>query len=149
MSASNSSFGFDATPGAFDMTLLAAAGEKVEFHEPSWLAVIVAGTLAIVGEMYVLVSARAMYLAPDALSQLNMVGPAVGVGMPLLIAANLVYSWSIEGFVLGHWIRAIVAIFALLVMSAVGSYAMGRALHASHWDHTVPLSGGQRPKEPR
>ncbi|MGV0408792.1 Na+/H+ antiporter subunit G [Corynebacterium resistens] len=149
MSGAAFSFGLDAAPSTFDISFLASAGEKVEFHEPSWLAVIVAGTLAIVGAIYVLVSARAMYLAPDALSQLNMVGPAVGVGIPLLIAANLVYSWSIEGFVLGYWIRGIVAIFALLVMSAVGSYAMGRALHATHWDHTVPLSGGQRPKEPR
>ncbi|WP_426707737.1 Na+/H+ antiporter subunit G [Corynebacterium auriscanis] len=149
MSAVSFPFHVDATSSTYNVAFLAAAGEKVEFHEPSWLAVIVAGALAIIGAIYVLVSARAMYLAPDALSQLNMVGPAVGVGMPLLIAANLVYSWSIEGFVLGHWIRAILAIFALLIMSAVGSYAMGRALHATHWDHTVPLSGGQRPKEPR
>lgn len=138
-----------ATAGNIDFSLWAAASEQVEFHEPSWLAVIVAGTLAIIGSIYVLVSARAMFLAPDALSQLNMVGPAVGVGLPLLIASNLVYSWSTEGFVMGHWVRGIVAIFALLVMSAIGSYAMGRALHATHWDHTVPLSGGQRPKEPR
>ncbi|CAM2774152.1 Na+/H+ antiporter subunit G [Corynebacterium jeikeium] len=130
-------------------TVLAAAGEMVEFSEPGWLGAITAGVLAILGAIFIFVSARAMYLAPDALSQVNMVGPAVGVGLPLLISANLVYSWSTEGFVLGELIRAIVAIVALLVIGAVGSYVMGRALHATHWDHTVPLSGGQRAKEPK
>lgn len=130
-------------------TILAAAGEMVEFSEPGWLGAITAGVLAILGAIFIFVSARAMYLAPDALSQVNMVGPAVGVGLPLLISANLVYSWSTEGFVLGELIRAIVAITALLVVGAVGSYVMGRALHATHWDHTVPLSGGQRAKEPK
>jgi multicomponent Na+:H+ antiporter subunit G len=24
---------------------------------------------------------------------------------------------------------------------------VGRALHATHWDHTVPLSGGEREPE--
>ncbi|CAI38173.1 monovalent cation/H+ antiporter subunit G [Corynebacterium jeikeium] len=130
-------------------TILAAAGEMVEFSEPGWLGAITAGVLAILGAIFIFVSARAMYLAPDALSQVNMVGPAVGVGLPLLISANLVYSWSTEGFVLGELIRAIVAITALLVIGAVGSYVMGRALHATHWDHTVPLSGGQKAKEPK
>lgn len=130
-------------------TILAAAGEMVEFSEPGWLGAITAGVLAILGAIFIFVSARAMYLAPDALSQVNMVGPAVGVGLPLLISANLVYSWSTEGFVLGELIRAIVAITALLVIGAVGSYVIGRALHATHWDHTVPLSGGQKAKEPK
>ncbi|MGV0384044.1 Na+/H+ antiporter subunit G [Corynebacterium sp. 22_2729] len=130
-------------------TLLAAAGDMVEFNEPGWLGAITAGVLAILGSIFIFVSARAMYLAPDALSQVNMVGPAVGVGLPLLICSNLVYSWSTEGFILGELIRAIVAITALLVVGAVGSYVMGRALHATHWDHTVPLSGGQKAKEPK
>ena len=130
-------------------TILAAAGEMVEFSEPGWLGAITAGVLAILGAIFIFVSARAMYLAPDAISQVNMGGPAVGVGLPLLISANLVYSWSTEGFVLGELIRAIVAITALLVIGAVGSYVMGRALHATHWDHTVPLSGGQKAKEPK
>lgn len=130
-------------------TLLAAAGDMVEFSEPGWIGAITAGVLAILGSIFIFVSARAMYLAPDALSQVNMVGPAVGVGLPLLICSNLVYSWSTEGFILGELIRAIVAITALLVVGAVGSYVMGRALHATHWDHTVPLSGGQKAKEPK
>ncbi|WP_296215643.1 Na+/H+ antiporter subunit G [Corynebacterium sp. YSMAA1_1_F7] len=130
-------------------TVLAAAGDMVEFSEPGWLGAITAGVLAILGAIFIFVSARAMYLAPDALSQVNMVGPAIGVGLPLLISANLVYSWSTEGFILGELIRAIVAITALLVVGAVGSYVMGRALHATHWDHTVPLSGGQKAKEPK
>ncbi|HIW95671.1 MAG TPA: Na+/H+ antiporter subunit G [Candidatus Corynebacterium gallistercoris] len=127
--------------------ILSAAAEQVEYSDPSWFSVILSGTLAILGAIFIFVSARAMYLAPDALSQMNMVGPAVGVGIPLLIAADLVHSFATEGFVLGYLIRAIVAITGLLVIAAVGSNVMGRALHATHWDHTVPLSGGQRAKD--
>ncbi|WP_462398444.1 Na+/H+ antiporter subunit G [Corynebacterium falsenii] len=127
--------------------VLAAAQEQVQYSDPSWFAVILTGALAITGSIFIFVTARAMYLAPDALSQVNMVGPAVGLGLPLLIAANLEYSFATEGFVLGYLIRAIVAITALLVVSSVGSSVMGRALHATHWDHTVPLSGGKRAKD--
>lgn len=127
--------------------VLAAAQEQVQYSDPSWFAVILTGALAITGSIFIFVTARAMYLAPDALSQVNMVGPAVGLGLPLLIAANLVYSFATEGFVLGYLIRAIVAITALLVVSSVGSSVMGRALHATQWDHTVPLSGGKRAKD--
>ena len=133
-----------------NVSLLAAeAGELIAFREPSWLVAIVASVLALAGAVYVFVSARAMYLAPDALSQINMIGPAAGVGLPLLILANLVYSWGEVGFELGTFLRAIVAIFTLLIVQAVGSYIMGRALHATHWDHTAPLSGGERAKEPK
>lgn len=129
--------------------LAAEAGQLIEFHEPTWLVAIVSSVLALAGAVFVFVSARAMYLAPDALSQINMIGPAAGVGLPLLILSNLVYTWGEIGFHWGHLIRAIGAIFLLLVVQAVGSYIMGRALHATHWDHTAPLSGGKRAKEPK
>lgn len=132
------------------ITVLAAgAGELKEFNEPNWPAAILAGVLALLGALFVFVSARAMYLAPDAISQINMLGPATGVGLPLLILANLVHSWSLHGWETGEFIRAIGAIFLLLIVQSVGSYIMGRSLHATHWDHTVPLSGGQRAKEPK
>lgn len=132
-----------------DLSILAAAGELVEFGEPSWPLAILTGVLALLGAVFVFVSARAMYLAPDAISQINMLGPATGVGLPLLILANLVHSWGVHGWETGEFLRAIGAIFLLLVVQSVGSYIMGRSLHATHWDHTVPLSGGQRAKEPK
>lgn len=128
--------------------VLAAAGDMMQFREITWPVAILSGVLALAGAMFVFVSARAMYLAPDALSQINMLGPATGVGLPLLILSNLVYSWGEHGFLLSEFIRAIGAIFLLLIVQAVGSYIMGRAVHATHWDHTVPLSGGRRVKDP-
>ncbi|HAF71678.1 MAG TPA: Na+/H+ antiporter subunit G, partial [Corynebacterium variabile] len=81
--------------------------------------------------------------APDALSQVNMLGPAMSMGLPLLIISHLTHSWMTAGFALGELLEAVGAIGALLVVQAVGSYVVGRALHATHWDHTVPLSGGE------
>lgn len=130
-------------------TIAAEAGELIHFNEPTWGLTILTSVLALLGAVFVFVSARAMYLAPDAISQINMLGPATGVGLPLLILANVVHGWNIHGWVTGEFIRAIGAIFLLLVVQAVGSYIMGRTLHATHWDHTAPLSGGQRAKEPK
>ena len=81
---------------------------RIGFRNTALIGVV----LAITGSVFVLVSARAMFLAPDALSQLNMTGPALGVGIPLLICANLVFHFATEGFVLGYLIRACVAITA-------------------------------------
>lgn len=127
--------------------LLIATAEAVEYNEIGWIPAIITGILAIVGAVYVLVSAVDMYLAPDALSQVNMLGPVLGMGIPLLVAADLVNAWATEGFNMGYIIRAVVAVVTLLVSQAVGSYILGRALHATMWDHTVPLSGGTPPRE--
>lgn len=124
-----------------------ALSEAIEYNEIGWVAAVITGVLAIVGALYVLVSAVDMYLAPDALSQVNMLGPVLGMGIPLLVAADLVNSWATEGFTVGYFVRAIVAIITLLVSQSVGSYVLGRALHATMWDHTVPLSGGTPPRE--
>lgn len=130
------------------VTLLAAdAPQMREYHELSWWAAVVVGLLALAGALFILVSAVAMYLAPDALSQVNMLGPAMSMGLPLLIISHLTYSWMTGGFALGELLEAVGAIGALLVVQAVGSYVVGRALHATHWDHTVPLSGGEREPE--
>ena len=127
--------------------LLAADGAghgPQDVPELGWVGAVLVGVLALAGAVFILVSAVAMYLAPDALSQVNMLGPALGVGVPLLIISHLVYSWATVGFVAGEFLRAVVAVAALLVVQSVGSYVMGRALHAVHWDHTVPLSGGEK-----
>ncbi|AWT25266.1 MULTISPECIES: Na+/H+ antiporter subunit G [Corynebacterium] len=124
--------------------LAAEAPVMREYHELTWWGAVVVGLLAVAGSLFILVSAVAMYLAPDALSQVNMLGPAMGMGLPLLIIAHLVNSWLTEGFALGQLLEAVGAIGALLIVQAVGSWVMGRALHATHWDHTVPLSGGER-----
>src|SRR5699024_6847424 len=127
--------------------LLLAASEQVEYQEPGWFAVILIGILAITGSVFVLVSARAMYLAPDALSQLNMTGPVLGVGIPLLICANLVFHFATEAFFVGYRVRSFVAITAILVISSFCSFFMGRALHAIHLDPTAPLPGGTCPPD--
>lgn len=134
-------------------SLILAAGygdpERIVPNEPSWLGAIIVGLLAITASVFILTSARAMFLAPDALSQVNMAGPAINVGLPLLIIANFVHTWDTEGFIVEDAVLSIVAILMLLLLSATGSFVMGRAVHATHWDHSVPLSGGQRAKEPK
>lgn len=127
------------------VTVLAASTPELrEYNELTWWSAVVVGVLALTGALFILVSAVAMYLAPDALSQVNMLGPALAMGLPLLIVSHLVYSWVTEGFSPGDLLEAGGAIVALLVVQTIGSSVMGRALHATQWDHTVPLSGGER-----
>jgi multisubunit Na+/H+ antiporter MnhG subunit len=54
--------------------------------------------LAIVGALGFLVSALALLRVRDALSMVNSLGPATGVGVPLLLAAALLHQGRTEGW---------------------------------------------------
>ena len=71
-----------------------------------------------------------MWRAPDALTRVNLTGPATGVGVPLLIIANMIRSIA-DG---NEWyvvlVKSVIAIVACLMVASVGSFVMGRSVHA-------------------
>ena len=71
-----------------------------------------------------------MWRAPDALTRVNLTGPATGVGVPLLIIANMIRSIA-DG---DEWyvvlVKSVIAIVACLMVASVGSFVMGRSVHA-------------------
>ena len=71
-----------------------------------------------------------MWRAPDALTRVNLTGPVTGVGIPLLIIANMIRSIA-DG---DEWyvvlVKSVIAIVACLMVASVGSFVMGRSVHA-------------------
>ncbi|HKJ12350.1 MAG TPA: monovalent cation/H(+) antiporter subunit G [Ornithinimicrobium sp.] len=92
---------------------------------------VVIGILAIGGALCVLVSAMAMLRVEDALSRINVLSPATGLGLPaILLAAYLNHLTEV-----GHdWIdliKVLVAIAGFVILSSVASNTLGRATYRS------------------
>ncbi|CAB0950144.1 Na+/H+ antiporter subunit G [Corynebacterium diphtheriae] len=92
----------------------------------------IASVLIIIAGLLFVVSATALWHAPDALTRANLLGPATSVALPLIVIATLLHDIGAGSFEINHLVRAIVAIVAIValwVVLAVASFVMGRALH--------------------
>ena len=95
----------------------------------SIVEIIISLTLLFAASM-TLVTAAAMWRSPDALTRANLLGPTIGVALPPIIAAHLLYDWSTTGFVATDLVRACVAITALLVIASLSTFYIGRSIFA-------------------
>ena len=91
---------------------------------------IIASILIVIGTLLIFVTLIALWRNPDPLTQANIMGPATGVGLPLLIIAKVVHDIGEHGFVVGDVVRALLAITGYLVILAVGAFLLGRSLYA-------------------
>ena len=90
---------------------------------------IIVAVLVIISTIFVVATASLQLRAPDALTRANLLGPLVCLAFPLLIVANLLMSWSTDGFVINDFIRAILAIAGVWTIGSVGSFVIGRSIH--------------------
>ena len=93
------------------------------------VAEIIVSVLVILATIMVVATAVAMWRAPDALTRVNLLGPVVGVGFPLLVVSKLIIDWSTTGCDLNNLVRALLAIAGVRVVASVGSYYMGRSIY--------------------
>ncbi|MCL0119871.1 Na+/H+ antiporter subunit G [Corynebacterium pygosceleis] len=91
--------------------------------------IIISLTLLFAASM-TLATAAALWRSPDALTRANLLGPTIGVALPLIIVAHLLYDWSTTGFVAADLLRACVAITGLLVIASVSTFYLGRSIFA-------------------
>ncbi|MBI8999641.1 Na+/H+ antiporter subunit G [Corynebacterium sp. CCM 9185] len=91
--------------------------------------IIISLTLLFAAAM-TLVTAAAMWRAPDAMTRANLLGPTIGVALPLIIAAHLLYDWSTTGFVATDLLRACIAITGLLAIGSLSTFYLGRSIFA-------------------
>ncbi len=91
----------------------------------------VIGTLVVVGALFMLTSAVAMLREADAFTRINVLSPATGMGLPLIVVAAWLHKLWIRGFEWQPFILTIITIGALLVVSSVASNALGRAAYRS------------------
>lgn len=91
------------------------------------VASVVAAVLVLGGACWVLVSAVAMHRVSDALSRVNALGPATGVGLPWIVIGAWLHSLTVHPFAWVDVAKVAVTIVALLIVSSVASNALARA----------------------
>lgn len=106
------------TPGAVEPMLTGL---------PATVATVVAAVLVLGGALWVLVSAVAMHRVTDALSRVNALGPATGVGLPWIVVGAWLHSLTVHPFAWLDVVKVGVTVAALLVVSSVASNALSRA----------------------
>lgn len=104
---------------------------------------VVVAALALLGSVVVLIVAVGMYRERDALSRVNTLGGATGVGIPLILVAQLLHQVASDGWTWGGAFRTAATAAALLLVSSVGSLVLGRAAYLSG----APVSPLTEPQE--
>ena len=94
---------------------------------PATVATVIAAFLVLGGALWVLVSAVAMHRVTDALSRVNALGPATGVGLPWIVVGAWLHSLTVHPFAWLDVVKVGVTVAALLVVSSVASNALSRA----------------------
>jgi len=92
---------------------------------------ILVSVFAVVGALCVLISAVSMLRATDALTRINSLSPATGLGLPLIVTAAYLYQIYADGFDWVHLIQYAITVMALVIVSSVGSNALARAAYLS------------------
>lgn len=92
---------------------------------------VVIGALAVIGALFMLTSAVAMLRPGDALTRINVLSPATGMGLPLIVVAAWLDSLMDRGFNWMILLQTIITVAALLVVSSVASNALARAAYLS------------------
>lgn len=90
---------------------------------------LVAAILIALACAITLVTVAAVWKANDALTRANLLTTTTSLALPLLIIAKLIRSIALGEFGISDLVVAFLAITALLVVLAVGSFMLGRSLY--------------------
>ena len=90
---------------------------------------LVGGALLVVGSLFFLLTAVGMLRARDAISRVNNLSPATGVGLPLVIVGAAVHRLAQGELTVLDGVKAVLAIGAALAVSSVASNMLGRAAY--------------------
>ena len=89
----------------------------------------IASILLVVATILVIATAIALWRAPDALTRVNLLGPTVGLAVPLLLVAKVVVDFAENGFSLWSLIKVMIACCGVWIIASVGSFYMGRSIY--------------------
>jgi multicomponent Na+:H+ antiporter subunit G len=90
-----------------------------------------AGLLILLGSLFFAVTAIGMLRCRDAVSRVNILSPATGVGLPLIIIGAAVNDLAAGDLTILDGLKAALAVGAALVVSSVASNMLGRAAYRS------------------
>ncbi|WP_110241559.1 cation:proton antiporter [Nocardioides gilvus] len=92
---------------------------------------VVAGLLMLLGSLFFAITAIGMLRAGDAISRVNNLSPATGVGLPLIILGAVVHDLTAGDLTALDGVKAALSIGAALIVSSVASNMLGRAAYRS------------------
>lgn len=92
---------------------------------------VLAAVLVVVGSLLVLGCATAMHRQRDALARVNVLSPATGMGLPLIVVGAFLQRWAIAEFSGTDLLKTVVTVTALLVVSSVASNVLARSTYLS------------------
>jgi multicomponent Na+:H+ antiporter subunit G len=99
--------------------------------------------LSIAGASLVLISALAMMRERDAYARINVLSPATGMGLPLIVVAAYLHQLTTSGFSGAGLVKLLITLAALLVVSSVASNTLARAAYLSG----APVDPATRPQD--
>lgn len=87
--------------------------------------------LLLGGGFWMLTSALSMFHARDALARINVLSPATGLGLPMIVVGAFLQHTRADGFATDMLVKTIITVLALIVVSSVASNVLGRAAYLS------------------
>lgn len=95
------------------------------------VTLVLVGVLMIGGSLFFLVSAVAMLRTRDAISRVNSMSPATGMGLPLILLGAFLHDTLRDGWSTWSFAKMALAVLASLAVSSVASNVLGRAAYRS------------------
>lgn len=99
--------------------------------------------LCIGGALLVLLSAVAMLRERDAYARINVLSPATGMGLPMIVVGAYLHKLTVSGFSGAALVKLLVTLAALLIVSSVASNTLARAAYLSG----APVDPRTRPQD--
>lgn len=99
--------------------------------------------LCIGGALLMLLSAVAMLREHDAFARINVLSPATGMGLPMIVTGAYLHQLTASGFSAAALVKLLVTLAALLVVSSVASNTLARAAYLSG----APVDPRTRPQD--
>ena len=94
----------------------------------------VVAVLVVGGSLFFLVSAVAMLRTRDAISRVNSMSPATGMGLPLILFGAFVHETAADGWSTLTFAKMALSVLASLAVSSVASNVLGRAAYRAGGD---------------
>lgn len=95
------------------------------------LLTVVIAVLMLGGAFWTLTSALSMFHARDSLSRVNVLSPATGLGLPMIVLGTFLQHTRVDGFDVATLVKTLFTVVALIIVSSIASNVLARAAYLS------------------
>lgn len=95
------------------------------------LLTVVIGVLLIGGAFWMLTAALSMFHARDSFSRINVLSPATGLGLPMIVIGAFLQYTRTDGFDGAVLVKTLLTVVALIIVSSIASNVLARAAYLS------------------